>query len=61
MRKLLIICSLYTGHGHKSIADALSERLTAIEDMQVRIIDGFALMNRLKKAANAKGETHVES
>ena len=49
MRKLLIICSLYTGHGHKSIADALSERLTAIEDMQVRIIDGFALMNRFEQ------------
>lgn len=49
MRKLLIITSLYTGHGHKSIADALAERLEAIEDMQVRVIDGFALMNRFEQ------------
>lgn len=49
MRKLLIITSMYTGHGHKSIAEALAERLSAYEDMEVKIIDGFALMNRFEQ------------
>ena len=49
MRKLLIITSMYTGHGHKSIAEALAERLSAYEDIEVKIIDGFALMNRFEQ------------
>ena len=49
MRKLLIITSMYTGHGHKSIAEALAERLSAYDDMEVKIIDGFALMNRFEQ------------
>ena len=49
MRRLLIITSMYTGHGHKSIAEALAERLSAYDDIEVRIIDGFALMNRFEQ------------
>ena len=49
MRKLLILTSLFTGHGHKSVADALSERLSAYDDLEVRAIDGFALMNKLEQ------------
>lgn len=49
MRKLLIITSMYTGHGHKSIAEALAERLSAFDDMEIKIIDGFALMNRFEQ------------
>jgi len=49
MRKLLIITSMYTGHGHKSIADALAERLAAYGDIEVKIIDGFSLMNRFEQ------------
>lgn len=49
MRKLLIITSMYTGHGHKSIAEALQERLSAYDDIEVKIIDGFALMNRFEQ------------
>ena len=49
MRKLLIITSMYTGHGHKSIAEALDERLSAYDDIEVKIIDGFALMNRFEQ------------
>lgn len=49
MRKLLILTSLYTGHGHKSIADALAERLAACDDLEVRTVDGFALMNKFEQ------------
>jgi processive 1,2-diacylglycerol beta-glucosyltransferase len=49
MRKLLIITSMYTGHGHKSIAEALAERLSAYDDIEIKIIDGFSLMNRFEQ------------
>ena len=46
MKRLLIITALYTGHGHKSISDALEERLAVYEDLEVRQIDGFDLMTK---------------
>lgn len=49
MRKLLIITALFTGHGHKSIADALQERLAVYDDLKVKVIDGFTLMNRFEQ------------
>lgn len=49
MRKLLILTSLYTGHGHKSVADALQERLEARGDFEVKSVDGFSLMNRFEQ------------
>ena len=47
MYKLLIITALYTGHGHKSISDALEERLRAYKDVNVLTIDGFDLMDKV--------------
>lgn len=49
MRKLLIITSHFTGHGHKSISDALEERLSAYGDLEIKSIDGFSLMNRFEQ------------
>ena len=49
MRKLLIITSHYTGHGHKSIADALEERLSVYDDLIIKAVDGFSLMNRFEQ------------
>ena len=49
MRKLLILTSLFTGHGHKSSADALAERLAAYEDIEIRVVDGFSLMNKFEQ------------
>ncbi|MEE1201059.1 MAG: glycosyltransferase [Christensenellales bacterium] len=49
MRKLLIISADFTGHGHKSIAEALTERLRKYEDLQIRIVDGFDMMTDLQK------------
>ena len=49
MRKLLILTSLYTGHGHKSVSDALCERLSAYDDLEVMAIDGFELMNKFEQ------------
>ena len=49
MKKILMISSFYTGHGHKSISDALSERLERYDDLDFRVIDGFALMNRVEQ------------
>lgn len=49
MRRLLIISADYTGHGHKSIADSLTERLKVYDDIEVRIIDGFDWMGKTQK------------
>ena len=49
MRKLLILSALFTGHGHKSVADALEERLAIYDDIEVKTIDGFCLMNRVEQ------------
>ncbi|MBR6221592.1 MAG: hypothetical protein IKQ80_13585 [Clostridia bacterium] len=49
MRKLLILSALFTGHGHKSVADALEERLAVYDDIEVKTIDGFSLMNRVEQ------------
>ncbi|MBE5807990.1 MAG: glycosyltransferase [Clostridiales bacterium] len=46
MYKLLIITALYTGHGHKSISDALEERFRAYPDVNILTIDGFDLMDK---------------
>ena len=47
MMRILILTSLYTGHGHKSVSDALTERLERYEDVEVLAVDGFGLMNKL--------------
>lgn len=42
-KNILIISSTYTGHGHKSIADALSEHFYKYPDINLKIVDGFEL------------------
>ena len=49
MKRILILTSLYTGHGHKSVSDALCERFEQYDDLEVRAIDGFALMNKVEQ------------
>ena len=43
MKKILLITSAYTGHGHKSISDSLMEQFSLIPDVEVKVIDGFEL------------------
>ncbi|MBQ8087129.1 MAG: glycosyltransferase [Clostridia bacterium] len=54
MLKLLIITALYTGHGHKSISDALEERLQTYPDLDVLTIDGFDLMDKVMQVCAEK-------
>lgn len=49
MKRILILTSLYTGHGHKSVSDALVERFEQYEDIGVRAVDGFELMNKVEQ------------
>ena len=49
MKRILILTSLYTGHGHKSVSDALVERFEQYEDIEVRAVDGFELMNKVEQ------------
>jgi len=46
-KNILILSSTYTGHGHKSITDALCEQLRNYPDVNVNIIDGFTLGGNL--------------
>lgn len=46
MKKIMIIHSVYTGHGHKSISDALVEQLKKYDDVDVEVVDGFALIGK---------------
>lgn len=43
IKNILIISSDYTGHGHKSITEALCEEFAQYEDINVKVIDGFSL------------------
>jgi 1,2-diacylglycerol 3-beta-galactosyltransferase len=43
MKNVVIISSDYTGHGHKSISEALQEQFCMYEDVCLNIIDGFDL------------------
>ena len=40
--KILLISSDNTGHGHKSIAAALTEQFARHEDVEVQVVDGFS-------------------
>lgn len=57
MRRMLILTANYTGHGHKSVADALSERFENYDDMEIRVVNGFDLMPKFeqKMAENTYG------
>lgn len=54
MRRLLIISAVYTGHGHKSISDSLTERLAVYDDLEVLTIDGFDLMTKVNQVCAEK-------
>lgn len=46
MKRIMILYSAYTGSGHKSIADALTEQLTSYKDAEVYVVDGFSLIGK---------------
>ena len=58
MRKLLIITSMYTGHGHKSIAEALAERLSAYDDIEIKIIDREASLLHSFSGSRDRTKSH---
>jgi len=47
MKKILLITSVYTGAGHKSISDALAEQFSEMPGVEVKVIDGFELAGSL--------------
>ena len=47
MKKIMIISSTKTGHGHQSIAAALTEQIKEYSDIQVDVVDGFLFLGRL--------------
>ena len=46
MKKILLVTSARTGAGHRSISDALAEQFSGMDDVELRIIDGFELAGR---------------
>lgn len=46
MKRILLITSVYTGHGHKSISDSLMEQFSEMPDVKVHVVDGFELMGK---------------
>ncbi len=46
MKKILLLSSAYTGHGHKSICDSLCEQFAVSGDVSVRVVECFALLGR---------------
>ncbi|MED4228332.1 MGDG synthase family glycosyltransferase [Neobacillus cucumis] len=56
IKKVLIISSDNTGHGHKSITESLNEKFKQDIDIEVSVIDGFSLGgNFLMKIGKAYG------
>ncbi|MCL2209012.1 MAG: glycosyltransferase [Treponema sp.] len=52
MKKIMIISSTKTGHGHQSIAVSLTEQLNQFNNIQVDVINGFSLFGRLAVKAS---------
>jgi UDP-N-acetylglucosamine:LPS N-acetylglucosamine transferase len=46
-KKLLIISSDHTGHGHKSITESLCERVKTHNEVKIHVVDGFSLGKQL--------------
>ncbi|WP_462410782.1 MGDG synthase family glycosyltransferase [Neobacillus sp. Marseille-QA0830] len=42
-KKILVISSDHTGHGHKSIAEALNEKIGVNDSIDIHVVDGFSL------------------
>lgn len=43
VNNILIISSDFTGHGHKSIAEALCEKFKKYDNVKIHVVDGFSL------------------
>lgn len=46
-KKLLIISSDHTGHGHKSITESLCESVNTQNEVKIHVVDGFSLGKQL--------------
>ena len=46
-RNIMIITSEYTGHGHKSITEALTEQFSKYGEVKLNILDGYSLSGGL--------------
>jgi processive 1,2-diacylglycerol beta-glucosyltransferase len=56
IKKILIISSNYTGHGHKSITESLCEKFEENNEIDVYVVDGFSLGgNTLLKIGKSYG------
>ena len=47
MKRILLITSVYTGAGHKSISDALVEQFSEMSGVQIKVVDGFEFLSRI--------------
>ena len=52
MRKLVIISSNNTGHGHTSITTALKEQLERYPDVELEVVQGFRLIGETAQKAS---------
>lgn len=52
LRKIIIISSDRTGHGHTSIATALVEQFERYPDVQVEVVQGFRLISQTAQKAS---------
>lgn len=46
-KRILIISSNVTGHGHKSITDSLLQRFASYDNVKVTVVDGFSLKGKV--------------
>ena len=46
MARILLLMSQYTGRGHMSIAEALSEQFQRMRDITLDVVDGFQFMGK---------------
>lgn len=53
MRKIIIISSNNTGHGHTSITTSLLEQFTNYPDVEVKVVQGFRLISQAAQKASA--------
>ena len=47
MKRILLVTSVYTGAGHQSISESLTEQFSGMPDVEVQVIDGFELAGRI--------------
>jgi processive 1,2-diacylglycerol beta-glucosyltransferase len=52
MKRIMILSSNYTGHGHKSICEAICEQLGKLPDVEYQVIDGFELIGKAGVSAS---------